>query len=132
MLDKSLEFDLMDFKANLAAGSINQVIDFLNDGRCDLLSDQDLNSLFFSPSPFVSLFFLSAPQEILNIDLALTYYRRAAQKSPNCPELWNNIGMCFLNKRRPAITIACLKKVKQRAIPVVLIAGSPSNNFKRL
>jgi hypothetical protein len=33
------------------------------------------------------------------MDVALVKYRVAAAASPNCPQLWNNIGMCFFGKQ---------------------------------
>jgi Bardet-Biedl syndrome 4 protein len=33
------------------------------------------------------------------MDGALARYRTAAALSPNSPQLWNNIGMCFFGKQ---------------------------------
>jgi len=43
-------------------------------------------------------------------DVALIKYRIAAVQTPNSPQLWNNIGMCFFGKQRYIASIACLKK----------------------
>jgi hypothetical protein len=46
------------------------------------------------------------------MDVALVKYRVAAAASPNCPQLWNNIGMCFFGKqvrtRLPGISVQCV------------------------
>ena len=42
--------------------------------------------------------------------MALIKYRVAAVQTPNSPQLWNNIGMCFFGKQRYIAAIACLKK----------------------
>ena len=44
------------------------------------------------------------------MDVALVKYRVAATKTPNSPQLWSNIGMCFFGKQRYIAAIACLKK----------------------
>ncbi len=33
------------------------------------------------------------------MDVALIKYRIAAVQTPNSPQLWNNIGMCFFGKQ---------------------------------
>ena len=33
-------------------------------------------------------------------DVALNKYRIAADTAPESPRLWNNIGMCFLGKKK--------------------------------
>lgn len=33
------------------------------------------------------------------MDVALVKYRVAAVQTPNSPQLWNNIGMCFFGKQ---------------------------------
>lgn len=45
-----------------------------------------------------------------DVDVALVKYRVAAAASPNSPQLWNNIGMCFHAKQRYIAAIACLKR----------------------
>ncbi|WIA13166.1 hypothetical protein OEZ85_006758 [Tetradesmus obliquus] len=49
-------------------------------------------------------------QDHQDMDVALVKYRVAAAASPNCPQLWNNIGMCFFGKQRYIAAIACLKR----------------------
>mmetsp|Transcript_13463 Transcript_13463/g.31884 ORF Transcript_13463/g.31884 Transcript_13463/m.31884 type:complete len:179 (-) Transcript_13463:15-551(-) len=44
------------------------------------------------------------------MDVALVKYRVAAVATPNSPQLWNNIGMCFFGKKRYIAAIACLKR----------------------
>ena len=39
-------------------------------------------------------------QEHGDYDIALSKYRVAAMSSPECPQLWNNIGMCFFGKKK--------------------------------
>lgn len=50
------------------------------------------------------------PQDHADMDVALIKYRIAAVQTPNSPQLWNNIGMCFFGKQRYIAAIACLKK----------------------
>ncbi len=45
-----------------------------------------------------------------DVDVALVKYRVAAQKTPDSPQLWNNVGMCFFGKKRYIASIACLKR----------------------
>jgi Bardet-Biedl syndrome 4 protein len=35
-----------------------------------------------------------------DFDVALSKYRVAAASSPESPQLWNNIGMCFFGKKK--------------------------------
>uniref|UniRef100_A0A7S2QUY1 Uncharacterized protein n=1 Tax=Chlamydomonas chlamydogama TaxID=225041 RepID=A0A7S2QUY1_9CHLO len=49
-------------------------------------------------------------QDHSDMDMALVKYRVAAAQTPNSPQLWNNIGMCFFGKQRYIAAIACLKK----------------------
>jgi len=49
-------------------------------------------------------------QDHNDMDVALVKYRVAAVATPNSPQLWNNIGMCFFGKQRYIASIACLKK----------------------
>eukprot|EP00798_Chlamydomonas_sp_ICE-L_P026319 gene26319-17414_t len=49
-------------------------------------------------------------QDQLDMDSALVKYRISAVQTPNSPQLWNNIGMCFFGKQRYIAAIACLKK----------------------
>ncbi|XKL63125.1 hypothetical protein PGB90_005489 [Kerria lacca] len=43
-------------------------------------------------------------------DVAILKYKIAAQKLPECAEMWNNIGMCFFGKRKYVAAITCLKR----------------------
>ncbi len=43
-------------------------------------------------------------QDHADMDVALVKYRIAAVQTPNSPQLWNNIGMCFFGKQ---VTFAC-------------------------
>lgn len=38
-------------------------------------------------------------QDHSDMDVALVKYRVAAVQTPNSPQLWNNIGMCFFGKQ---------------------------------
>ena len=49
-------------------------------------------------------------QDHEDVDVALVKYRVAAQKTPDSPQLWNNVGMCFFGKKRYIANIACLKR----------------------
>ena len=39
-------------------------------------------------------------QERGDYDVALAKYRIAAAATPESPQLWNNIGMCFFGKKK--------------------------------
>ena len=39
-------------------------------------------------------------QERGDYDVALAKYRIAAATTPESPQLWNNIGMCFFGKKK--------------------------------
>ncbi|CAG9461157.1 unnamed protein product [Pedinophyceae sp. YPF-701] len=52
----------------------------------------------------------SIMQDHSDHDNALIKYRAAAQHSPNSPQVWNNIGMCFFGKQRYVAAVACLKR----------------------
>jgi Bardet-Biedl syndrome 4 protein len=43
-------------------------------------------------------------------DVALVKYRVAAVQTPNSPQLWNNVGMCFLGKQNLLAAAACLQR----------------------
>lgn len=49
-------------------------------------------------------------QDHNDMDVALIKYRIAAVVTPNSPQLWNNIGMCFFGKKNYIAAIACLKR----------------------
>jgi len=52
----------------------------------------------------------SIMQDHSDHDNALSEYRQVVAQSPNSPQVWNNIGMCFFGKQRFIAAIACLKK----------------------
>jgi len=69
------------------------------------------NSLTYDPcNPKTILAAGSIIQDHDDMDVALVKYRVAATKTPNSPQLWSNIGMCFFGKQRYIAAIACLKK----------------------
>ena len=69
------------------------------------------NSLTYDPkNPKTILAAGSIIQDHADMDVALIKYRVAAVLTPNSPQLWNNIGMCFFGKQRFIAAIACLKK----------------------
>jgi len=69
------------------------------------------NSLVHDPkNPKTILAAGSIIQDHSDMDVALVKYRVAAVSTPNSPQLWNNIGMCFFGKQRYIAAIACLKK----------------------
>ena len=46
-------------------------------------------------------------------DVALNKYRIGADTAPESPRLWNNIGMCFLGKKKyVAVNILKLKRIR--------------------
>jgi Bardet-Biedl syndrome 4 protein len=49
-------------------------------------------------------------QDFEDYDVALIKYRVTAVRTPESPEMWNNIGMCFFGKGKLVASIACLKK----------------------
>mmetsp|Transcript_33762 Transcript_33762/g.60952 ORF Transcript_33762/g.60952 Transcript_33762/m.60952 type:complete len:408 (-) Transcript_33762:680-1903(-) len=69
------------------------------------------NSLTIDPrNPRTILAAGSIIQDHSDMDVALVKYRVVAAQTPNSPQLWNNIGMCFFGKQRHIASIACLKK----------------------
>eukprot|EP00892_Ulva_mutabilis_P012887 jgi/Ulvmu1/9971/UM059_0020.1 len=54
----------------------------------------------------------SVLQDSLDLDGALLKYRVAAAVQPNIPQVWNNVGLCFLGKQRYIAAIACLKRAQ--------------------
>lgn len=52
----------------------------------------------------------SMMQQHQDFDVALSKYRIAADKHPESPALWNNIGMCFFGKKKFVAAISCLKR----------------------
>ena len=58
------------------------------------------NSLTHDPTnPKTILAAGSIIQDHSDMDVALVKYRVAALATPNSPQLWNNIGMCFFGKQ---------------------------------
>ncbi len=49
-------------------------------------------------------------QDNQDMDVALVKYRVAAVQTPNNPQLWNNIGMCFFGKGKYVAAVSCLKR----------------------
>nr|CAD7571259.1 unnamed protein product [Timema californicum] len=45
-----------------------------------------------------------------DIDVALSKYKIVAQCLPESSALWNNMGMCFFNKKKYVAAISCLKR----------------------
>ncbi|XP_063226121.1 Bardet-Biedl syndrome 4 protein isoform X2 [Bacillus rossius redtenbacheri] len=45
-----------------------------------------------------------------DIDVALSKYKIVAQYLPESSALWNNMGMCFYEKKKYVVAISCLKK----------------------
>ena len=69
------------------------------------------NSLTHDPKdPKTILAAGSIIQDHDDVDVALIKYRVSATKTPDSPQLWNNVGMCFFGKRRYIASIACLKR----------------------
>ncbi|KAL0031773.1 hypothetical protein WJX79_006669 [Trebouxia sp. C0005] len=54
--------------------------------------------------------FLQLGKDHHDMDVALVKYHVAAVQTPNSPQLWNNIGMCFFYKQKYVAAISCLKK----------------------
>jgi Bardet-Biedl syndrome 4 protein len=48
-------------------------------------------------------------------DAALSKYKTASVVTPESPQLWNNIGMCFFGKKKFVAAIACLKRANYLA-----------------
>ncbi|KAF4692630.1 hypothetical protein FOZ60_012929 [Perkinsus olseni] len=69
------------------------------------------NSLVYDPKdPRTILAAGSVIQDHGDVDVALVKYRVAAVQTPSSAELWNNVGMCFFEKRKVVAAIACLKR----------------------
>ncbi|KAJ9577928.1 hypothetical protein L9F63_025210, partial [Diploptera punctata] len=52
----------------------------------------------------------SVMQNHQDFDVALSKYKIAAQFLPESTSLWNNIGMCFFEKKKYIAAISCLKR----------------------
>ena len=57
-------------------------------------------------------------------DAALVKYRVAAVAEPNCPQLWNNVGMAFFGKQVGRLACAKLLVPRQPLHPALLGAIS--------
>ncbi len=69
------------------------------------------NSLTYDPkNPKTILAAGSIIQDNQDMDVALVKYRIAATQTPNSPQLWNNIGMCFFGKGKYVAAVSCLKR----------------------
>ena len=69
------------------------------------------NSLTYDPkNPKTILAAGSIIQDNQDMDVALVKYRVAATQTPNSPQLWNNVGMCFFGKGKYVAAISCLKR----------------------
>lgn len=59
------------------------------------------NALTFNPTHYKAILAVCNMIQIHNDhDVALNKYRIAADTAPESPRLWNNIGMCFLGKKK--------------------------------
>lgn len=60
----------------------------------------------------------SMMQQNADYDVALTKYRVVAERQPESPAVWNNIGLCFLGKRKfvavSTVKCHCLEAVLSR------------------
>eukprot|EP01112_Ceratiomyxa_fruticulosa_P004571 TRINITY_DN1510_c0_g1_i3.p1 TRINITY_DN1510_c0_g1~~TRINITY_DN1510_c0_g1_i3.p1 ORF type:complete len:446 (-),score=106.20 TRINITY_DN1510_c0_g1_i3:95-1432(-) len=54
-------------------------------------------------------------QDHSEVEVALIKYRIAAVQTPNSPQLWNNVGMCFFGKQKYVAAIASLKRAQYLA-----------------
>ena len=45
-----------------------------------------------------------------NFEKALEFFRTAAKVYPNCADAWSNMGVCFLNLKKPALALEPLRK----------------------
>jgi Bardet-Biedl syndrome 4 protein len=45
-----------------------------------------------------------------DMDVALVKYRVMAANMPHSPQLWNNVGLCFLGKDKLVAAVSCLKR----------------------
>lgn len=69
------------------------------------------NSLTYDPkNPKTILAAGSIIQDNQDMDVALVKYRIAATQTPNSPQLWNNVGMCFFGKGKYVAAVSCLKR----------------------
>eukprot|EP00602_Paraphysomonas_sp_CaronLab_P006752 CAMPEP_0185018802 /NCGR_PEP_ID=MMETSP1103-20130426/1472_1 /TAXON_ID=36769 /ORGANISM="Paraphysomonas bandaiensis, Strain Caron Lab Isolate" /LENGTH=414 /DNA_ID=CAMNT_0027548787 /DNA_START=64 /DNA_END=1308 /DNA_ORIENTATION=- len=69
------------------------------------------NSLTYDPkNPKTILAAGSIIQDNQDMDVALVKYRVAATQTPNSPQLWNNVGMCFFGKGKYVAAVSCLKR----------------------
>ena len=74
------------------------------------------NSLTYDPKNSRAILAAgSIIQENQDMDVALVKYRVAYLDTPNSPQLWNNIGMCFFGKGKYVAAAACLKRANYLA-----------------
>ena len=74
------------------------------------------NSLTYDPTSARTILGAgSIIQENQDMDVSLAKYRIAAVETPNSPQLWNNIGMCFFGKGKYVAAVACLKRANYLA-----------------
>jgi Bardet-Biedl syndrome 4 protein len=74
------------------------------------------NSLTYDPKSSRAILAAgSIIQENQDVDVALVKYRVAMLQTPNSPQLWNNIGMCFYGKGKYVAAVACLKRANYLA-----------------
>jgi hypothetical protein len=103
-------------------------------GENTLAFDHLGNSLTHDPrNPRTILAAGSIIQDHSDMDVALIKYRVAAVQTPNSPQLWNNIGMCFFGKQvrwalSPGLPIAMgrIGRPDVQQIECALAIGGPS------
>ena len=84
---------------------------FLRTGNSTKAFEHLGNSLTYDPRNAKTILAAgSIIQDNQDMDVALIKYRVAAIQTPNSPQLWNNIGMCFFGKGKYVAAVACLKR----------------------
>jgi Bardet-Biedl syndrome 4 protein len=83
----------------LQQGNAAAAFDYL--GRCLTLNPTHVDALVAASSII---------QDSGDYDVALTKYRIVVSQQPDSPQVWNNIGACFIGKRNLYAAVACLRK----------------------
>ncbi|XP_040574584.1 BBSome complex member BBS4 [Lepeophtheirus salmonis] len=111
MLKESLEYFPENSELSTKLGLL-----YLQLGQSQMAFEQLGNALIFNPLNSDALLALgSITQSNMDWNTALSKYKVASKIIPESPSLWNNIGMCFVGKKKSIAGISCLKRASYLA-----------------
>ena len=87
-------------------GDIAISLDHFEEAQSSFESSFDVNP--WSGRALLGLGYLSQIRG--EIDDAMSRYKTLMQISPNCAELWNNIGLCLMEKEKYLASFCCIRK----------------------